>query len=378
MAQIDLASNSALLSVAEKLDTQNAILMAKAGVEGFFPITDWSTVQSIVRMGLASKVFSVGDSFTCNHGEFGTLTWDIVGIDCDTPADKTKKHSLTLMLQSPCVSMPFSAKEALLYCSNEIPAGTYYFILRDKVYNRTYTYHFTTTVSCCNPNIIYFDFPSKKITIYSDPLYASVLETVSVSNGQSGTFLGTTDGSYLNYGEHTLYGNENWKCSDIRQWLSSDKENWNEYSMDKDVLNPSFSSLGHSGFLKMLDQDFVAVLGKVVKRTNLNHTIGGYVETEDAVFLPSLTELYCTNQRSGWEGDPYPYFTVSSDNGSPSDGPDSGRTKKNNGYPVTYMTRSSPVNDNMGRIWLVGYDGTVNSISNTSSSSSIVPMCCIV
>lgn len=375
MAQIDLASNSALLSVAEKLDTQNAILMAKAGSEGLFPITDWSTVQNIVRMGLAKNVFSVGDSFTCSHGEFGTLTWDIVGIDCDTPVDKTKKHSLTLMLRTPCVSMPFSNKEALLCCSADIPAGTYYFTIKNPVSNSTYTYNFTTTVSCCYPNIIYFDYSAKRIIIYSNPFYSSELETIQVSSGQSGTFLGTADGSYLNYGERIMYGNENWKSSNIRQWLSSNKENWNEYSQDKGVLCPTTSNYGHSGFLNKLDPEFVAVLGKVVKRTNLNHKIGGYVETEDTVFLPSLTELYCTSQRSGWEGDPYPYFIVSSDNSSPSDNADSARVKMVNGR---LMTRSSYVYNYMGNIWLIGRDGAVNAASTASSSNNIVPMCCIV
>ncbi|MDP4120168.1 MAG: DUF6273 domain-containing protein [Bacillota bacterium] len=59
-------------------------------------VDSWAAVQNIVRAGKASKIFKVGDQLQCSHSEYGTITWDIIGIDAETPSDNTKTHSLTL------------------------------------------------------------------------------------------------------------------------------------------------------------------------------------------------------------------------------------------------------------------------------------------
>ena len=373
MANIDLASNSALLSVADKLDTQNVLLAAMSANDGALPITSWGAVQSIVRMGLAPKIFSIGDTFTCSHEEFGELTWNIVGIDHDTPADKSKKHSITLMLTSPLLRLPFSEPEALFYCGDEIPAGTYYFTIPGSK-----SYSFTTTQSHYNPNIIFFDNKTKNVIIYSDPTYSSISETLSTTTGTSGTFLGKADGTTLNSSARILYGSNNWISSDIRQWLSSDKGEglWWEYTEDKGVLNrpPSFAS--RAGFLNKIDPEFAAVLGAVVKPTN-SLTQNG-VETEDKVFLPSITELYGSYLKSGTEGKPYAYFADYSDIGYPSDDPDANRIIQNSyGFGESYLLRSL-TKEKEGYIWRIESAGSISTHLTVNSSSSIVPMCCIV
>lgn len=75
-------------------------------------ISSWSAVQELVRNGTATKVFSVGDQLVCNHETYGTLVWDIIGIDHDTPANSEFKHSLTLQLHSAISAwLPFDAAE---------------------------------------------------------------------------------------------------------------------------------------------------------------------------------------------------------------------------------------------------------------------------
>lgn len=82
---------------AEKMDTMNQFLAAIAtGQGGSLKPTSWSDVQALVRKGLASKVFAVGDQLTCQRGST-TLVWDIIGFDIDTPADKQFTHSMTLI-----------------------------------------------------------------------------------------------------------------------------------------------------------------------------------------------------------------------------------------------------------------------------------------
>ena len=69
-------------------------------------ISSWSAVQQMVRLGIAAGVFSIGDQLVCNHETYGTLVWDIIGIDHDTPADSQYKHSLTIQLHD-CLGTTF-------------------------------------------------------------------------------------------------------------------------------------------------------------------------------------------------------------------------------------------------------------------------------
>ena len=69
-------------------------------------INSWSAVQQTVRLGIADVVFSIGDQLVCNHETYGTLVWDIIGIDHDTPADSQYKHSLTIQLHD-CLGTTF-------------------------------------------------------------------------------------------------------------------------------------------------------------------------------------------------------------------------------------------------------------------------------
>lgn len=95
----------------EKMDMQNALLKAIATQSGGgsnvpVEINSWSVVQQMVRLGIAAKVFSIGDQLVCNHETYGTLVWDIIGIDHDTPADSQYEHSLTIQLHD-CLGTTF-------------------------------------------------------------------------------------------------------------------------------------------------------------------------------------------------------------------------------------------------------------------------------
>ena len=84
---------------AEKMNEQNALLrgvVLALGGETSYQVSSWATVQNLVRTGIAARVFQIGDQLVCNHSTYGTLTWDIIGIDQDTPVDTNYTHSLTL------------------------------------------------------------------------------------------------------------------------------------------------------------------------------------------------------------------------------------------------------------------------------------------
>ena len=97
------------------MDMQNALLKAIAAQSSgpALSVSSWAVVQQLVRLGIAAKVFSVGDQLVCRHKDYGTLTWDIIGIDHDKPADTAYTHSLTLQLHGvlPDCFLGFDAPE---------------------------------------------------------------------------------------------------------------------------------------------------------------------------------------------------------------------------------------------------------------------------
>lgn len=94
---------------AEKMNEQNALLKGMVlalGGETSYQVSSWATVQNLVRTGIAARVFQIGDQLVCNHSVYGTLTWDIIGIDLDTPVDTNYTHSLTLQTHA-CLAPGF-------------------------------------------------------------------------------------------------------------------------------------------------------------------------------------------------------------------------------------------------------------------------------
>lgn len=63
-------------------------------------VTSWENVQKIVQMGLANKVFKVGEQLVCDHGAFGELTWDIIGINFDPTGKDENPKNLWIQLHS--------------------------------------------------------------------------------------------------------------------------------------------------------------------------------------------------------------------------------------------------------------------------------------
>ena len=70
----------------------------------------WAGVQKIVRKGLASEYFNVGDQLVSAY-DGGEIVWEVIGIDVDTPADSNYTHSMTLQTKDCLHNIQFDAKE---------------------------------------------------------------------------------------------------------------------------------------------------------------------------------------------------------------------------------------------------------------------------
>lgn len=385
MNGIDVASNSALLKVVENLDKQNALLASMAANNGALPVKDWASVQAIVRMGMASKVFSIGDQLVCKK-EDKKLVWDIIGIDHDIPSDKHLTHSMTLQLNECYKNYQIDAAEALYYCAEELSAGTYYFTIHnyDEAYGGNRSYYFTLANPVPAGGQIDFRWgynsyaSASKIKTYSSSESTVVIEEVNVTEGTEGTFLGVTDGSYenMNRAESVRFGSNRWGQSAIRQWLNSDAEN--NWWVPSSKFDRSANYASTAGFLKGMDEDFLSVMGKVNKRTALS-TVGngvGYEDSDELMFLLSRSEVYGGAENGVNDGNPYAYYKDYSDLASAGLSTDSNRIKYLNDSASYWWLRSASTNTT-DYLYRVSQSGSLN-ISYAINNNGIAPACCIV
>ena len=332
---------------AEKMDTMNQFLAAIAtGQGGSLKPTSWSDVQALVRKGLASKVFAVGDQLTCQRGST-TLVWDIIGFDIDTPADKQFTHSMTLQLHEVFDFVQFNAPAAMYYAEEELAAGIYHVTPKNGWsggMGNGKTYQFTLTKAVPKGGQIVWNGawdqdPLKyDIKTYASPTSTTVIETVKPTEGTGGTELTT-----LNSGQRMCYGSNNYKESAVREWLNSDKVAGSVWTPATNYDRPPSWVSNKAGFMNGMDADFLAVIGKTTKVTCRNNVTdgGGSDTTKDKFFLLSRRELFMGDEVSSVkEGEPYPYYSNYSDYTSPNTGADSNRVKYKNGSPQWQWERT--------------------------------------
>ena len=338
----------------EKMDTQNQFLASLVEAQGgTLKPTSWANVQALVRAGLHKNVFAIGDQLVCSKGE-GTLTWDIIGIDHDTPADSQFTHSLTLQLHD-CLSstMQYDAPEALYYAASGLSAGTYNFTIQsgyDETYGGGKTYQFTLTQDVPVGGQLTFGWANNtqavnaKITSYSGATSTTQIEQVSVTEGNGGTSLGTTDGTNtnVNHIHRVRFGTNNPLQSALRQFLNSDKSAGNVWTPQTNFDRPPAWAGNTAGFMSDLDSDFLAVIGKVNKTTALNTVTdgGGSITLDDKFFLLSRSEVYGGLENNINEGSPYPYYKDYSNLSEAGETADINRIKYRNGTAQLWWLRS--------------------------------------
>ena len=352
-----------------------------------FSVSSWANVQKLVRAGLHDKYFAVGDQLVCQKGN-SDLTWDIIGFDNDIPADSQFTHSMTLQLHD-CLpsTMQFDAPEALYYAENGLTAGTYNFTIQSgyaEAYGGGKTYQFTLENAVPSGGQLTFGWANNtqasdaKITSYDEDFVQ--IERVGVTEGNTGTSLGTTDGTSinLNYISMTRFGNSNYAQGAIRQFLNSDKAAGSVWEPQTKFDRPPSWNANTAGFMSDLDSDFLAVIGSVQKVTALNTVTdgGGSITLNDKFFLLSRSEVYGGLENNVNEGEPYPYYSNYSDLSVAGIGDDSNRIKYRNGAIQTWWIRS-PLFMYTSTIRMVETTGFVK-YDHARNGSGIAPACNII
>lgn len=326
-------------------------------IAGIVKVESWADVQKIVRAGMASKIFSIGDQLTCQRDGID-LVWDIIGIDHDTPADPQYSHSLTLQLHDcfPTV-LQFDASEAFYYAENGLAAGTYHFAIDstyDTAYNDLTSYQFTLTQAVPAGGQLTLFWASNsaasgaKVFSFTSDSSTAVIEQLSLIEGSDGTDLGTLTvaGDFtnsLNSIHRVRFGSNNYKESAIRQWLNSDKTAGSVWSAQSSFDRPPSWAANTAGFLNGMDADFLAVIGNTTKVSARNAiTDGGSYDTlTDKFFLPSTSEIYIGNETANVnEGEPYRYYSDYSDLSATGATADSNRIKRRDGVAQIWLCRT--------------------------------------
>lgn len=286
-------------------------------------ITSWYGVRDIVRRGLASRFFRVGDQLICRK-DGNNIAWDIVGIDQDTPADSNFIHSMTLMAHDVYIQAAFDAKEALFAFDEGLAAGTYHFMIDQQPWvagdvGKTIQFTLMNAIPAGGQLFVNSAYNATMvgatISAFASGTSTTATETVTMSEGNDGTDLGSVanalTGTTTNSIQRALLGSNNWSQSAARQYLNSDKAAGAYWAPKTKWDRPPAYVASTAGFLKGLDADFVSVLGKVVKTTSQNTVTdgGGGIQSEELVFLPSRSEIYGSAEITGVnEGAIYDYY----------------------------------------------------------------------
>lgn len=325
------------------------------------------------------------------------LTFDVIGIDHDTPADTTKTHSMTLQMHDLWSSaMQYDAPEAMYYIDettfpNGLVAGTYYFTLPsyDTSYGGGSTFNFTLSNDVPVGGQIRFNWGYQvqastcKISTYASIGASAAIETVSVVEGEDGTALPSLSATAVtenaNCAHRIKYGSNNWATSALRQWLNTDK-GANEWWEAKTIFDRPSANVATAGFLKGIDPAFLDVVGDVTKTTQKSTSDGyGLDRTTERFFLLSRPEVYAGTERGadGADGTVYEYYGAGhSDLSAPGTGTDSNRIKYRSGS-ATYWWLRTPTYDYGNYVRNVYPSGYLYD-NRAYSSNGVAPACVIV
>ena len=332
---------------------------------------------------------ALGDEIVV-HETAASLVWDVIGIDCDTPADAQFEHSVTLGLHDCFVELQFDPREALFYCEEGLAAGTYNFTVKQHTWvssdvNKTFQFTLTQAVPAKGQIVLMTTYnvaiAGSTVKTFASATATTEIETATVTEGSAGTSLGDVNNAVnenTNSLQRGLLGSNNYADSPMRQYINSSAAAGSVWTPKTKFNRPPSWAATTAGFLNGMDEDFLSVIGEVTKKTALNTVSdgGGSVETTERFFLLSRSEVYGGNEVTGGEGAAYPYYANHSDLAAPGTGNDSNRIKYRNGAAKYWWLRS-PNAGNAGNVRLVGPTGTVY-YGGAYHSSGVAPACCII
>ena len=268
------------------------------------------------------------------------------------------QNRMVLQMHDVWYNRPFDKEEALIYVSEALEAGTYHF-----TYGST-TYQFTLASDVAAGSQMIVSYPSsgddlagRTITVYASATATTAAQTATLSAGSEGTDLGTVAaGGNVNHMSRMRYGSNNYRDSDIRQWLNSKAAANAWWSAISKYDRPS-AYANEAGFLHGMDSDFLSVVQESTVKCGTNNT---YEESEwtlntaytvkDKFYLASKPEVGLEAESMD-QGSVWDYYA----NAANAD-----RIKRDSGSPARIWWLRSPYPSHAGRVRRVSSDGSLN------------------
>lgn len=381
---IDLVSDSTVKELVEQIKYGNALKAAEVADSLAALKGDLKGIQSLVRNGIASKVFEPGDQIVVpwtdkDSGKQYQVPLDIVHFGDVTLKDGEVVPGMYLQWHyATPYGVMFDAHEALYYAAEELPAGAYTFNIPSawsKAEAGDYTFTLTKPVPAggqiAGLKVLADTAPSNwTVQTYKDRETTEAIESVKVSKGNTGTSLGQlvpAGSEKLNSIHRVGYGYNRWSQSAIRQYLNSTAAAGKWWKPQNNYDRPP-EQANKAGFLAGFEKDFLNVLGTIKVTTALNTVTdkadGDTEVTYDKIFLPSLEQIYVNPQLKG-EGEYWEYWKRAT--GAVSPQAQYGTYPERITYGIEAQTSAQGVrvrSANRGtgcNAWNVGTSGYVNS-----------------
>lgn len=237
----------------------------------------WEGIRDVVRMGLGPAAFPVGYTFTTPHKIMGSIDWVVRGHDHHPAANGSLSHTMTLEMarvySSGAVYKPvqFDSKEALYFAGEGLDAGTYHFTVANQNWfpddnGKSFQFTLTQALPAGGHLVLSASYNAtlegKNIQAYAGAVSADMTEAATLTRGDGGTDIGTTDGTgNMNHLHRAIFGSNNYAQSGLRQWLNSAAEKgavWTPQTrFDRPPVWHTGTDAAYAGFMGGFDAGFL-------------------------------------------------------------------------------------------------------------------------
>ena len=384
---------------------RNALLEVMAADKVAEVTGNLKEIRELVRSGLAAELINIGDQITVPWQDKATgtiyqMVFDVVHHGEVELKDGEKVPGMFLQAHyATPFGVQFDNYEAFYYAADGLEAGTYYITMgngwgSNVVSGKSYQFTLTKPVPAGGQLAGFRGMPDQAVSNWRVYSYASkeateAIETLTVSEGTGGTFLGTISSStkYADSGVNNMqrigYGYNRWGQSGIRQWLNS-KAAVNQWWKPQNNFDRAPDQLTQkAGFLSGFDEEFLECLGEIKVETPLNTVsdsdLGTKETTYDKMFLPSLEQIYVQPQLAG-EGEYWEYWKRATGAQSPQAQygiyPERITYALENKASAQYVRLRSASRGTATYTWYVGSSGHVN-FSSSYGAGRCAPACVI-
>lgn len=293
-------------------------------IDTLVAIDSWEDIKNAVRLGLGARLFPVGYEFTTyDSDQSRNIVWVVRDHDHHTAANGRLEHTMTLETKyvysgssGSYVSLVFDATEAFYYAESGLAAGTYHFTVANQAWytadnGKTFQFTLAQAVPAGGQLVLSMTYNAtlegKSVKTYASANSSTVIETATITEGNGGTDLGTTDGTgNMNYMHRSIFGSNNYAQSAARQWLNSAAAAGSVWTpTNKFDRAPSWAT-SQKGFMHGLPADFLAVVQPAVVPCRTNSvfevaSLDGTVFTTNQVY--NLAEKFFLLSRPEIFGD---------------------------------------------------------------------------